>query len=233
MKKLNSASKLTHFFLPTIFFTSLILITGCSSTPKMTSTVVANIDGSLVTPEWANGSVVILEENENIIYVNTVTLNEGNTRPDACLAIARTNAVAEMMKYIKQSVTSSGQAEDLNASSDPSFSSLTAYLSQGNISGTKILSQYWEIRMQQNDNSKVPYKKQLRCAVKVGIARTTLENQMRQALHGAPGGNPEIREKLIEKQKEFLDSVGSEKAKENSMPDLKNEQNIEEKNIKN
>jgi hypothetical protein len=31
---------------------------------------------------------------------------------------------------------------------------------------------------------------------------------MRDAINGAPGGNPEIRKKLLEAQKTFIDGVG-------------------------
>jgi len=184
----------------------LLMIQSCTSSNYVKKEVIANSINNLKTPEWVLNSNILLEEQSNVIFIHKVNLN-GSARPDSCVSIARTQALAEMMKYIKNSVTSSGQVEDLNASSDPSYSSLTAFLSQGNISGAKVTTTYWEQTMESDDSGVRPIKK-LMCAVKVNIDKGVLDKQMRDAINGAPGGNPEIRKKLLEAQKTFIDGVG-------------------------
>jgi hypothetical protein len=184
----------------------LLMIQSCTSSNYVKKEVIANSINNLKTPEWVLNSNILLEEQSNVTFIHKVNLN-GSARPDSCVSIARTQALAEMMKYIKNSVTSSGQVEDLNASSDPSYSSLTAFLSQGNISGAKVTTTYWEQTMESDDSGVRPIKK-LMCAVKVNIDKAILDKQMRDAINGAPGGNPEIRNKLLEAQKTFIDGVG-------------------------
>lgn len=184
-----------------------LAIAGCTSSPKYVKTeVISNSTKTLKTPDWVLNQGVLLEQGSNVIFVHKITLS-GTSRPDACVSMARTQAVGEMMKYIKNSVTTSGQVEDLNSSSDPSLSSLTAFLSQGNISGAKVTTTYWEQTMEADETGMKPVKR-LMCAVQVAIDKSTLDRQMRDAINGAPGGNPEIRKKLLEAQKSFIDSVG-------------------------
>jgi hypothetical protein len=188
----------------------LLTVVGCSSSKYIKTEVINNSDRSLKTPDWVLSSQILKEENGQVVYAYKMNL-DGSSRPDACVAMARSQAVAEMLKYIKNSVTASGQVEDLNASSDPSYSSLTAFLSQGNISGAQVTESYWEQTMESDASGMRPVKKLL-CAVKVGIDKQTLDKQMRDAINGAPGGNPEIRKKLIEAQKNFIDNVGNQAA---------------------
>lgn len=196
-------------------FASLFM-SGCSSSPKyIKSEVIANSTKTLETPEWVLNPGVLLEQGSNVIFIHKVTLS-GTSRPDACVSMARTQAVGEMMKYIKNAVTTSGQVEDLNSSSDPSLSSLTAFLSQGNISGAKVTTTYWEQTMEADDSGLRPTKR-LMCAVQVAIDKATLDKQMRDAINGAPGGNPEIRKKLLDAQKAFIDGV-SKKDSGNDKP---------------
>jgi hypothetical protein len=184
-----------------------IVIAGCTSSSKYVKTeVISNSTKTLQTPDWVLNPNIMLEDGGNVIFIHKVTLS-GTSRPDACVSMARTQAVGEMMKYIKNSVTTSGQVEDLNSSSDPSLSSLTAFLSQGNISGAKVTTTYWEQTMEADDSGMKPVKK-LMCAVQVSIDKSILEKQMRDAINGAPGGNPEIRKKLLDAQKSFIDNVG-------------------------
>ena len=195
-----------------------LAIAGCTSSPKYVKTeVISNSTKTLQTPEWVLNPNIILEDGGNVIFVHKVTLS-GTSRPDACVSMARTQAVGEMMKYIKNSVTTSGQVEDLNSSSDPSLSSLTAFLSQGNISGAKVTTTYWEQTMEADDSGMKPVKK-LMCAVQVSIDKSTLDRQMRDAINGAPGGNPEIRKKLLDAQKSFIDNVGKKDSNAAPAPD--------------
>ena len=196
-----------------IIFSSIstIFLSSCRSSSKyVKQEIIANSDKTLETPDWVLNSSVIREEGSNIIFIHKVTLS-GASRPDACVSMARTQAVGEMLKYIKNSVTASGQVEDLNASTDPSLSSLTAFLSQGNISGAKVTTTYWEKTKEADDSGVRPTQK-LMCAVQVAIEKSVLDKQMRDAINGAPGGNPEIRRKLLDAQKQFIDSVGQKDA---------------------
>jgi len=187
-------------------FLNLMLAVGCSSSPhKIETEVINNSFRSDKTPEWVLSSKMMKEENGQLVFVYHMHL-DGDARPDACIAMARSQAVAEMLHYIKNSVTNSGQVEDLNASSDPSYSSLTAFLSQGTISGAQVSDTYWEVTREADSTGLHPVKK-LMCATKVGINKALLEKQMQEVINGAPGGNPEVRKKLVEAQKNFLDKV--------------------------
>jgi len=184
---------------------------GCASSPSyVKSEVIANSDRSLKTPTWVLSEQNILTEGSDIVFVHKVYL-EGSGRPDACVAMARTQAVGEMLKTIKTAITSSGQVEALNTTSDPSYSALTAFLSQGNISGARLTESYWEQSMEP-DSTGFQAQKRLMCAVKVRMEKSLLERQIQEALQGTPGGNPEIRRKLINAQKDFLESVGQQDA---------------------
>ena len=183
-----------------------LVVTGCQSPNVIKSEVINNSNRTLKTPDWVLTEEPMREENDNFVFAHKVYL-DGAARPDACVSMARTQASGEMMKYIKNSVTTSGQVEDLNGSNDPSYSSLTAFLSQGNLSGAKVKETYWEQTLESDSTGIKPVKK-LMCAVKVTIEKQILDKQMRDAISGAPGGNPEVRRKLLDAQKNFIDSVG-------------------------
>lgn len=202
---MNCPKKLLGF----CFGTLILAVAACSSSPHAVKhEVINNSDNTLKTPDWVLNSKLMNEEAGNLVFIHKMNL-DGSARPDACIAMARTQAIGEMMKYIKTSVTASGQVEDLNDSSDPSMSSLTAFLSQGNVSGSKVTNAYWEQSVDGDETGMRPTKK-LMCAVQVSIDKGTLERQMRDAINGAPGGNPEVRKKLLEAQKKFIESVGDE-----------------------
>lgn len=189
-------------------FLALASLAGCSSSPRAVKTeVVNNADRTLKTPDWVLSSRVMGEEKGNLVYTYRINL-DGSARPDACVAMARSQAVAEMLKYIKNAVTASGQVEDLNDTSDPSYSSLTAFLSQGTLSGAQTTDAYWEQTIEGDSSGFRPVKRLL-CAVRVAVDKQILDKQMREAINGVPGGNPEIRKKLIQAQKNFIDNVGA------------------------
>jgi hypothetical protein len=207
---------------------SLFSIIGCSSTgqnsgasvnsgPNYIKTeVINNSDRSNKTPDWVLSGKVLNTENAQLVYTYKMNL-DGTARPDACVAMARSQAVGEMLKYIKNAVTTSGQVESLNASSDPSYSSLTAFLSQGSLSGAQVTDTYWEQTMEA-DASGLNAVKKLYCAVKVAIDKETLVKQMNDAINGTAGGNPEIRKQLINAQKNFIDNVGNATSKATTSP---------------
>jgi hypothetical protein len=207
MMKINLRNKIVILGCSALLFA----IASCSSSPHaIKHEVINNSDRTLKTPDWVLSQKVMSEENGNIIFVYRMNL-DGDARPDACVSMARTQAVGEMAKYIKNAVTSSGQVEDLNDSDDPSMSSLTAFLSQGNISGARVTSTYWEQSIEGDSTGMRPVKK-LFCAAQVSIDKGTLDRQMKDAINGAPGGNPEVRKKLIEAQKNFIDNVGNQQS---------------------
>lgn len=192
-------------------FSMGMLVTACSSSPDyIKPEVINNSDRTLETPEWVLSTQILSEENGDVVYIHKMNL-DGSVRPDACVAMARTQAGGQMVQYIKNAITTSGQVEELNASEDPSYNALTAFLSQGSLSGAKTTSTYWEQTIEGDETGLRPVKKLL-CAVKVAISKTTLDKQMRDAINGQPGGNPEIRQKLLNAQKNFIDNIGNAQA---------------------
>lgn len=114
------------------------------------------------------------------------------------------------MDYAVQSYLSSEFGEshsEVSATSDPATESLLAFLSQGKLSGVKVVGRYWERREESDSNGLRVLR--IHCASKVAIQRGLLESQMRDAMNGSGVGSPEIREKLLDAQKKFLDSVES------------------------
>jgi hypothetical protein len=157
------------------------------------------------SPEWTHGDSSMSEEAGNVIFVNVVTMS-GDSRPEACTKAASLDAKAEMLKHIKENITASGQLSEDAVQSDPAFESLTAFLSQGELNGAKIAERYWERREESSvDGLRVL---RIKCAAKVSISKSTLAKMLREATTKVSSGNPEIREKLLEAQKNFIDSVG-------------------------
>lgn len=182
---------------------------SCTSTPdpdaKFTaSKVIERMGGVEKTPEWATGARVMWKEAQEyrFAYVGTMA---GNSRADACLKASALQAQTQMLQYIKTNITSSGQLSELSLSSDPAYESLTAFLSQGQLSGSAITQRYWEKFVSSNEQGERVL--QIRCAVTVGIKTSVLEKQLQEALNPEAKGNPEIREKLLNAQKEFLGSL--------------------------
>jgi hypothetical protein len=199
------------------FGTSLIvLLTAAGQSSCVTTSDKREFEASKVvermgdgdeTPEWTLGDQAMNEESGDVVFVNVVSMS-GDSRPEACTKAASLEAKAEMLKHIKESITSSGQLSEDSAQSDPAFEALTAFLSQGELNGARIADRYWERREESSADGERVLR--LRCAAKVSIPKTTLARMLRDATTKVKSGNPEIREKLLEAQKEFIDSVGKQ-----------------------
>ena len=190
-------------------------ICSCSSLPSKlefkASKVIERIGGKDETPQWATGEQALIQEGNQVFFINSTTMS-GNARTESCLRAAEETGRAQMLRYIKDAMTASGQVNELSASNDPGVESLTAFLSQGKISGASIAARYWEKKEESDVSGERVLR--LRCAAKVAISKAILEKQLRDAIGGGEG-NKELREKLIGAQKQFIDGI----AKEGVQPD--------------
>ena len=182
---------------------------SCTSSPHAPefkkSRVIERIGDLEETPKWATGEISMYEEKGNLVYVNATSMS-GDARTEACIRAAEERGRAEMLRFIKDNVTASGQLSEESASRDPAVESLIAFLSQGQISGARIGARYWEKREETDASGNRVLR--IRCAAQVTILKSDLESQMRTALNGGRSGNPEIRERLLNAQKSFIDNLG-------------------------
>lgn len=189
----------------------IVLITGCVTAGKASfekSVVLERMDGYEETPEFASGRYTMINEGKNAIFINIITM-DGDSRPEACLKASSMSSQAEILKYIKSAITTSSQLNEMDASSDPSYEALTAFLSQGKLSGVKVMEQYWERREESSSSGERIFK--LKCAAKLAISKSMLDKQLKEALNGTSQGNPEIRKALENAQKNFIDGLSTEK----------------------
>ena len=188
---------------------SFLVTAGCTSLPTKpefeASKVVERQDDASETPKWAKSETPMSESGGNVMFTSQMTFG-GNARTEACFKGAELDARANILRQIKESLTASGQLNESDASSDPSVEGLTAFLSQGNLSGVKTVHKYWEKRQESDADSGERVLK-LHCSVQISIKKADLEKQLRLAMGN--GGNKEIREKLLEAQKTFIESAGA------------------------
>jgi len=203
MKSLN--------LIPALLLALPILISAsCSSTPDSNvpefhaSKVLERMSGFETTPGWANGSKVMWKEQGDVLFANIMTM-KGDSRPEACMNAASLAGKSQMLQYIKASITTSGQLNEMSASSDPAYESLTAFLSQGNISGASVRDRYWEKFVTSDESGQRVL--QIRCAASIAVRSAVLEKQLSEAMNPGQQGNPEIRQKLLEAQKEFIENL--------------------------
>lgn len=198
-----------------VSFLSAMML-ACASTSNapefMKSKIVERMGVLGETPRWATGEVAMYEEKGNLVFVNVTSMG-GDARTEACVRSAEERGRAEMLRFIKDNITASGQLSDESAAKDPAVESLIAFLSQGQLSGARIGARYWEKREETDTSGNRVLR--IRCAAQVTISKTDLESQMRTALNGGRAGNPEIRERLLNAQKSFIDNLGKG-ASENS-----------------
>ena len=191
-----------------LIWASLAAGFGCASRsgkPSATGSVTLERMGDAhQTPEWAWGAKGLLEEGGEIVFVNTANLS-GDARPEACLKVTEENGRAAMVRTIRDSFTASGQVSELSASHDPSVETFLAFLAQGNLTGVKIKERYWEKRMETSSSGDRELR--MRCASKVSIEKSFLDQQMRQAITKSSQARVDVREKLLEAQKEFIEHV--------------------------
>lgn len=188
-----------------IFFaTMLIVLYSCANSEKNfeKSQVLERIGGGEKTPEWANGSKVAWSEGPFTFFVSVTSMG-GGARTSACMDAASIKSKSEILSYVKQGISTSGQLSQSGVENDPSFESLTAFLSQGKISGVNVVERYWEKSTATDESG----QKSLRidCAAKAKIKTSDLLRQIRESM--GLKGNPEIREKLIEAQKSFIENL--------------------------
>ncbi len=194
----------------TVIF-SVCLLQSCVTAPTKEygeSKVIERIGGKTETPEWASGAIAMTEEGANVIFVSQMSM-AGNARSEACVKAAEMDGKSAMLKYIKEHISTSGQLNEADASSDPGYESLTAFLAQSKLSGVKTIERYYEKREESSESGERVLK--LRCLAKLAIKKSELEKQLREATT-KQGGNPEIREKLLEAQKSFIEGLSDEKS---------------------
>lgn len=184
----------------------IFISVGCVSTPKKEfaeSRVIERIANKSETPNWADGSKAMAEEGTDVVFYSQMTMGS-NARTEACIKAAELDGRSSMLRYIKENISSSGQVNETDASSDPGYESLTAFLSQSKLSGVRPGDRYWEKVEQSDENGDRVLK--LRCVVKLAIKKSELQRQLREAT-ASQGGNPQIRESLMNAQKEFFDNI--------------------------
>lgn len=201
---------LLNFFGNLVVFVFIVNLVSCVTTPVRSeyakSKVIERMGDVDKTPDWANGSVAMTEEGQHVIFISHLSMS-GNARSEACLKSAELDGKASMLKFIKDNITTSGQFTETDVTSDPGYEALTAFLSQGNISGVKTTERYYEKREESAESGDRVLK--LHCAVKLAIKKSELERQLREATT-KQSGNPEIRKKLLDAQKQFIENVGNQ-----------------------
>jgi hypothetical protein len=200
-----------HFAKNLLSIMAVGLVVGCASSPKgpefAPTEVLERVGGLSKTPDWATGLKTAFDEDGKAVFVSTLSMN-GDARVEACTRGADTIAREKIVRFIQEGITSSGQVNELSATQDPGVEALTAFLAQGKLSGVRVIESYWEKRVQSSASGTRELK--LYCAAKVGIDKGVLEKQLRDAMNGVQGGNPEIRQKLINAQKDFVENFGKD-----------------------
>ena len=194
-----------------ITLSAVILNSGCTTTPKgpefKESRVVERMGKAKESPAWTDGGQPMFEEGQDVIFASLLTMS-GDARPEACMKAADVDARAMMLRHIKDTLTASGQLNEVSASNDPGYEGLIAFLSSGSIKGARTAQRFWEM-VEESDSSGSRVLR-LRCAVKLAVSKTELAKQMRDST-SAPAGNAEIRAKLHKAQGEFIESLGAKK----------------------
>lgn len=109
------------------------------------SQVIERIGRESETPGWASGAKPFYEEAGDVLFISTITMS-GDARPEACSRAAADTGRVEILRQIQDSLTSSGQFEEVSATADPAVETLIAFLSQGKLWGLKVTARYWERR---------------------------------------------------------------------------------------
>ncbi len=190
-----------------IMLSGLSLMGGCASGPSFEAgSVVERMGDADETPEWTHGGTPLELNGGDIIFIATTSMS-GNARPDACLKAGELSARAEFLKYLKSNISATGQLQEVAVTEDPSYESLTTFLSQGSIRGAKTSARYWERREESNQTGQRVLK--LNCAVKVSISASELQRQMREAV--GENGNAAVRKKLEDATTSMIESLSKQK----------------------
>lgn len=198
----------TWFSTVLVFFLVFIAITRCSTTtkqPEFSKTkVIERISSKNETPKWATGEKTMWVEGVDVLFAHSSQM-DGDSRPEACMKASSLQAKTEMLRYISEAISISGQFSEVDLQSDPAYESLTAFLSQGKISGVEPRDRYWEKIEISNTSGERILK--IHCAAIVAIKKTELNRQLKEATIEKPAGNPEIRKALLDTQKKFIENI--------------------------
>ena len=164
--------------------------------------VIERIDGESTTPPWASGKVTMFESDGKVFFVSANSMS-GDSRVESCTRVAADTGRTEILRYIKDNLTASGQISENSGTQDPAVESLIAFLSSGKLSGVTVQEKYWEKRVESDASGARVLR--LKCAAKVMIAKSELTRQLAEAT--GKSGNAEIRTKLIEAQKSFIEGI--------------------------
>jgi len=187
--------------------------TSCATTSSSTKSfekarVVERMRDADKTPEWAYGETAMHEENGDVVFTNLITMR-GDSRPEACMKSADMDARAQMLRHIKDNLVTSGQLNEVSASDDPGYESLTAFFSSGKITGAKVAARYWERTEESSESGERVLR--LKCAAKVAVKKSELAKQMREAIDG-PRGDAKVRDALHKATNNFINGLSPDAA---------------------
>lgn len=192
-----------------LVLTASAAITGCVNGGKAggykATEVVERVGNKSETPEWATGETTMTEEGGKIVFVNVLSMS-ADSRSEACTKAAADTARVEIVRHIKDVIAANGQVNETSAASDPGVESLMSFLAQGKLSGVSVQQKYWEKRLESDSAGQQVLR--LHCAAKVAINKTDLNRQLRDAM--GSGGNPEIRQKLLDSNMKFIEGAGNQ-----------------------
>ena len=187
---------------------SVLAVTGCVTTPSKPEFEKAKVVDSLNDrdlPDWAQRDDSMFEEDGNVSFVTGLSM-AGNSRTDGCIEASRLQNESQMVRHIRQAITTSAQVNQTSASDDPGYEALTAMLSQGTIQGSRVTGKHW-LRVEESSESGERVLR-LKCFTKVSVKKSELARQMREVTN-QPNGNAQIRKKLLDAQSRYLDGIGS------------------------
>jgi hypothetical protein len=176
----------------------LLALTACATTSYHTQ-IVERIANKTETPQWSYIEKSTQEENNNLLFGYTTT-TENTKRPEICLKVAEESAKANILRYVKDNVTHSGQTSE-TTSNDLNLESLTTWISMGKLNSINTQDRYWEI-IQDNIQGNITFK--LRCAVRVSISKTELAKQIKEANQPKNNINEVVRKAQEDKTTEFI-----------------------------
>jgi len=94
--------------------------TGITQKPYDPPKVVDRIGSGKVTPDWASGEQPFFEDSGQVTFVNTFSMS-GDSRREACNNAAADSGRAQILRQVKDHLTTSGQLSDVSSSSDPGW----------------------------------------------------------------------------------------------------------------
>ena len=188
--------------------TLLTLSSACVTTPTKpdykASEVIERMEGFSSTPDFATGQKVMWAEGGDIFFAYTIDMS-GNTRDSACMQASSLGAKTHILTHVKEGITHSAQLSQMDAESSPAFESLTAQLSQLQMSGVTIVKQYFD-RREVSDADTGERLLKIHCASVVSVKRSQLTKMLKDATQKSVA-DAGVREKLLNAQKDFIGSL--------------------------